>query len=50
MTFDLIPATDVPARTPSTLEELLKGIGESWARADEGGEELITVLVWERTS
>ncbi len=36
MTFDLIPATDVLARIPSTLEELLKGIGESWARADEG--------------
>lgn len=38
MTFDLVPAMDVLARTPSTLEELLKGIGESWARADEGPE------------
>ena len=36
MTFDLSAAIDVLARTPSTLDQLLKGVGESWARADEG--------------
>jgi DinB superfamily len=36
MTFDLDLSVDVLRRTPATLEALLDGVDESWARATEG--------------
>jgi hypothetical protein len=36
MRFDLDNAVDVLARTPATVKTLLDGIGESWARGNEG--------------
>ena len=38
MDFDLDLSTDVLRRTPATLEALLGGIGEPWARGTEGPE------------
>lgn len=38
MRFELEPAIDVLRRTPSTLQALLGGIAEVWARGTEGPE------------
>lgn len=38
MDFDLDLSTDVLGRTPTTLQALLRGLGEQWVRGTEGPE------------